>query len=114
MSTTSPLLELILTGTWSSLTCWMRGNRRERASLALIVTCRTLLSFWYENVVLDRYLFLVPPCGWIAGSSTSGAGLAHGPGGLPCRHQNRIPYRREGRCVREVQGGHVFDGHPVP
>src|ERR1700733_3186376 len=41
MRTASPALELILTGTWSSLTCWMRGNRRERASLALTATAST-------------------------------------------------------------------------
>jgi hypothetical protein len=55
---------------------------------------------------------------WFTGmkgaSSPTGAGLAHCPGGLPCRHENRIPYRRERRSVREVQGGHLFYGHPVP
>jgi hypothetical protein len=49
-----------------------------------------------------------------AASSPVGAGLAHCPGGLPCRHENRIPYRRERRSVREVQGGHLFYRHPVP
>src|ERR1700683_3958875 len=44
MRTASPALELILTGTWSSLTCWMRGNRRERASLALTATASTSFS----------------------------------------------------------------------
>jgi hypothetical protein len=47
-------------------------------------------------------------------SSPVGAGPAHCPGGLPCRHQNRIPHRCERRSVREVQGGHLFDRHPVP
>ena len=47
-------------------------------------------------------------------SSPADAGLAHCPGGLPCRHENRIPHRRERRSVREVQGGHLFYRHPVP
>ncbi len=47
-------------------------------------------------------------------SSPASAGLAHCPGGLPCRHQNRIPHRRERRSVREVQGRHLFYRHPVP
>jgi manganese efflux pump family protein len=47
-------------------------------------------------------------------SSPAGAGLAHCPGGLPCRHENRVPYRRERRSVREIQGGHLFYRHPVP
>src|SRR5580704_19148978 len=41
-------------------------------------------------------------------SSPASADLAHCPGGLPCRHENRIPHRRERRSVREVQGGHLF------
>ena len=49
-----------------------------------------------------------------AASSPTGAGLAYCPGGLPCRHENRIPYRRERRSVREVQGGHLLYRHPVP
>src|ERR1700683_3714719 len=44
MRTASPALELIPTGTWSSFTCWMRGNRRERASLALTATVSTSFS----------------------------------------------------------------------
>ena len=47
-------------------------------------------------------------------SSPTGAGLAYCPGGLPCRHENRIPYRRERRSVREVQGSHLLYRHPVP
>src|SRR5262245_21783749 len=42
MSTASPPLEWIRTGIWSSLTCWMSGNRRERASLALTATAHHL------------------------------------------------------------------------
>ena len=30
-------------------------------------------------------------------------GLAHCPGGLPRRHEDRIPHRRERRSVREIQ-----------
>ena len=43
MSTTSPLLELMRTGVWSSLTCCISGNRRDRASLALIATVMHIL-----------------------------------------------------------------------
>src|ERR1700689_515448 len=46
--------------------------------------------------------------------SPGGAGLAHCACGLPCRHENRIPYRRERRSVREIQGRHLFYRHPVP
>src|SRR6204780_654873 len=46
--------------------------------------------------------------------SPAGAGRAPCPGGLPCRHENRIPYRRERRSVGEIQGGHLFYRHPVP
>src|SRR5215472_2118191 len=58
ISTASPLLELILTGTWSSLTCWMSGNRRERASLALMATAahslRLVPSYCTIQVPLSR------------------------------------------------------------
>src|SRR5699024_10228194 len=37
ISTTSPLRDVIRSGAWSSLTCRMSGNSRERASLALMV-----------------------------------------------------------------------------
>ena len=47
-------------------------------------------------------------------SSPAGAGLAYCPGGLPCRHENRIPYGRERRSGREGQGGHLLYRHPVP
>src|SRR5262249_45477080 len=38
LRTASPPFEFLFTGKWSSLTCWMRGTRRERASLALMAT----------------------------------------------------------------------------
>jgi len=47
-------------------------------------------------------------------SSPAVARAAHGGGGLPRRHEDRVPDRRERRSVSEVQGGHVFDRHVVP
>ena len=35
-------------------------------------------------------------------SSPAVAGAAHGGGGLPRRHQDRVPHRRERRGVREI------------
>src|SRR5260370_37889619 len=73
MSTASPLLELILTGTWSSLTCWMRGNRRERASLALMATAaHSLPSGTRISYQIGTYLSYQGTCANPPSSETGG------------------------------------------
>src|SRR5580693_1064477 len=57
MSTASPALDVMRTGSWSVLTCSSRGKRRCRASLALIVMtetellCRTEIPYQYGTQI---------------------------------------------------------------
>src|SRR5580698_5554920 len=88
MRTASPTLEVILTGTWSSLTCWMRRNRRERASLALIATASTSFSCEpLQHSMLDCHVrSLMAP-----------ARSASLPGPIRCKRTVRV--RFEGRAM---------------
>jgi len=91
---------------------WKKILNSERA-----MTCLPPPRFAIRTLGGARHRFLAED--WFTAQmkgalSPAGAGLAHCPGGLPCRHENRIPYRRERRSVGEIQGGHLFYRHPVP
>src|SRR5580698_4429390 len=90
MRTASPALELILTGTWSSLTCWMRGKRRERASLALTATaCTSFSSVRYHGTRVVQV--------FRTGPRNRATCLASLPGPIGCKRTVRV--RFEGRAM---------------
>src|SRR5215472_4684429 len=102
--TTRPCARIAPAPTWTS-----PKITAERA----ISGCGWSTSIWFKLPATHRPHGR-PAVRPVVPTLPGGSRLAHSGGGFPCRYQDRIPDRGERWGVGEVQGGHVFDRHPVP